>query len=246
MLLGRLRQARRTEIARVVAEVLRLVVVEGLAASRCGSRAARAPCSIATVYSLPRDPRLGEHAAIDRAPPPRRRPADPRRARPCVMPTLEPCVAGFTMSGSRSRSSASSKSCGAAQHHVVRRRHADRLRQALGAQLVHADRRAHHAAAGVGNAEILERALHACRPRRPGRAARSTPDRSRSLEQLGQRALARIEGVRRRRRGACSAASTALPVSSEISRSLESPPSSTATRPNSLRIARRGAAQLGS
>ena len=35
------------------------------------------------------------------------------------MPTLEPCVAGFTISGSRSRSSAASKSCGPAQHHEV-------------------------------------------------------------------------------------------------------------------------------
>ena len=148
------------------------------------------------------------------------------------MPTLEPWVAGLTMSGSRSRSSASSKSCGPRSSTQSRRGHPDRLRQALGAQLVHADRRAHHAAAGVGNARDTRARPARCRPRRPGRAARSTPARS-----AAQRAPAASARADRRPTAStprrASAASTASPERSEISRSLESPPSSTATRPNS-------------
>ena len=113
-----------------------------------------------------------------------------------------------------------------------RGRNAHGLREPLGAQLVHADGRTHHAAAGVRQPEEIQRALQ-----RAVFAARAVQRDEHALElareQLAERLVARIERGARRHRASASAARQALPDFSEISRSLEVPPNSTATRPNS-------------
>jgi hypothetical protein len=97
-----------------------------------------------------------------------------------VIPTLEPWVAGFTMSGNFNRSSASSKSAGPCE------------REALGTQLVHADRRAHHAAPGEGHAQVLEGPLQ--RSVLTARTVQRDPDTLEARgEQVGERQGARIE-----------------------------------------------------
>jgi hypothetical protein len=95
-----------------------------------------------------------------------------------LMPTLEPCVAGFTISGNRAAPAPARNRRHVAQHDdsAVDRR--QRLRQALGAQLVHAQRRAQHAAAGVRQCRAPRARPAPCRPRRPDRAARSRRGRS--------------------------------------------------------------------
>ena len=151
------------------------------------------------------------------------------------MPTLEPCVAGFTISGRPEPFQRQRAIADGAQHHGVGGHHAHAPRQALGAQLVHAERRTQHAAAGVGQAEQLERALHAA-----VLAARSVQRDEGAIEALrcAARPAARRADPRHahRCRGACSAASTAAPDISEISRSVDAPPNSTATLPNSPRV----------
>ena len=82
-----------------------------------------------------------------------------------------------------------------AQHHEVRARDAHGKREALGAQLVHADGRAHDAAAGIRDTEVLERALQ--RPVFAPRSMQRDPHAREALRgQLVQRPIARVEGLR--------------------------------------------------
>ena len=116
-----------------------------------------------------------------------------------LMPTLEPWVAGFTASGSPSSATARSKSAAPVSSHPRRRRDARRLRKPLGAQLVHADRGAEDAAAGIRQPQPLERALH-----RAVLAARSVQRDEHAVEagrhELAERAFRRVEAGRVDRR----------------------------------------------
>jgi hypothetical protein len=111
------------------------------------------------------------------------------------MPTLEPSPAGLTISGRPSSAMMLSAVVRAAHHAPAWRREARGGEQPLAAQLVHGQRRAEHAAAGVGHAERLERALHeavlaaAAVQRQPGAVeARPAEQRTGSLH--------RVDGMR--------------------------------------------------
>ena len=88
-----------------------------------------------------------------------------------------------------------------------------------------------HAAAGVGDAERLERALHGA-VLAEAAVQRDEHAREAFALQVEQVALGRIERRARRRPSRAARASTALPDMSEISRSADGPPISTATLPN--------------
>ena len=159
------------------------------------------------------------------------------------MPTLEPWVAGLTISGSPRRSSASVEDPAAlAQHHEVAASAtptacARRLVRSLSMPMAEPM----HAAAGVGNAEILERALQ--RAVLAARPVQRDPD-ALDARARAARASGRSRGSKAMRIDAAALRAPPAPRcrdSSEISRSLESPPSSTATRPNSRRLAARAA-----
>ena len=151
------------------------------------------------------------------------------------MPTEEPCVAGFTIMRQAQALDAVVEIGGRAQHHVVGGRNAHGLRQALGAQLVHADGRAHDAAAGVRQPEEFERALQ-----RAVFAAGAVQRDEHAIELARDEFAERLVASDRTRCASTprfsSAARQALPDFSEISRSLDVPPSNTATRPNSARL----------
>src|SRR6516165_8523720 len=191
MRLGALGEPRGTEVAGVVAEVFRFVVVEGLGGLDA-DRGQRLALENRHGVLLARDPRLGEHqrlelecgrergreilGALDLGH------ADARALRGGLHDErqLQPLERQVEILWPR-------------QHDEIRGRNADGERQALGAQLIHADGRAHHAASGVGNAQVLERALE--RPVLAPRAVERDPDALEARdEQVRERLIARIEG----------------------------------------------------
>ena len=76
------------------------------------------------------------------------------------MPIVEPSRAGLTISGSPSSATTRIQSVARVDDAILRRRNAAREPDELRAPLVHRQRRRHHAAAGVGNLQRLQRALH--------------------------------------------------------------------------------------
>ena len=113
-----------------------------------------------------------------------------------VMPTLEPWVAGFTISGNPSRSSAGWQSLTLRSTTRIRRLHAQRLRPGAwcAACPCPAPNRAHRCRCTAGRAPRGRPAR--CRPRRPAHAARSIRGRSPGLRRCRQRHIAGIHAMR--------------------------------------------------
>ena len=189
-------------------------------------------CSTATVYSAPVI-HCSANTTSSTAAAARYAASISPAAPTLLMPTLEPCVAGLTINGRPRRSTASGTVGDGTQHHGFRAHHAHGGRQALGPQLVHCQRGAHHAASGIGHSEhfqcALDSAVLAARSMQRDPHAHRIRVRA-SADSGSSRGSTPVASTPRR----CRAASTARPEISEISRSAEPPPSSTATFPKSL------------
>ena len=122
----------------------------------------------------------------------------------------------------------------------ARRRDAGGEPHELGAPLVHRERGGHDAAAGVGDAQHLERALHRA-VLAEAAVQRDEGAREALALQVEELALLRVEGVRVHALLAQRRRARALPEMSEISRSAEGPPIRTATLPRA-----RGSAMVAS
>ena len=210
-------------------------------------------------HDLARQRRLGlevaQHRALDlhavrpspprspagraRRPPPARPPARPREDT-FEMPTDDPSRAGFTNTGSPSRSSLRRIARPRGWRQVVDLRHPVGGHQVLEQHLVHAHGRGHHAGAGVGHVERLQQRPGRFRPRRRGRAGpgKATSQPSSPPARLERHRPARRATSGRRARSppppargrACSRpARTAAADASDTSCSHERPPARTAT-----------------
>ncbi len=157
MRLGLCRHACGTVVLRIVAVVLGFVVIEGVRRFDADRRQ-HAPVQYRHGVFSAGDPLLREHRVVDRGS------RAIRRLHLFACGDLRHADAGTLRRRLHDQRQAeafeSRRAVGdLAQYHRVRRRDTECRREALGAQLVHAQCRTHHAAAGVRQADHLERAL---------------------------------------------------------------------------------------
>ena len=166
------------------------------AAPRCGSAAARGRSTIDAVSSMPAtNSSTSTSGSCCAAASYASRSSPWSTPVTLVMPIVEPSRAGFTISGRPSSATTCCQSLPRVDDAIARRRNAAREPDELRAPLVHRERGGHDAAAGVRNAERLERALHRA-VLAEAAVQRDEHAREAVARQLEQVALGRIERMR--------------------------------------------------